>query len=50
MMTAMRGPKMHADEVPTDSELMRRLLANQFPQWADLRIDPVASHGTDHDI
>jgi aminoglycoside phosphotransferase (APT) family kinase protein len=26
------------------------LLARQFPQWADLAIDPVVSYGTDHDI
>ena len=41
---------MHADEVETDVALVRRLLAGQFPQWADLSIDPVVSYGTDHDI
>lgn len=41
---------MHADEVDTDAALMRRLLAGQFPQWADLPISPVASYGTDHHI
>ena len=41
---------MHADEVETDVALVRRLLAGQFPQWVDMRIDPVASYGTDHDI
>ena len=41
---------MHADEVETDVALVRRLLAGQFPQWADLPIDPVVSYGTDHDI
>lgn len=41
---------MHADEVDTDVALVRRLLAAQFPQWADLEITPVASYGTDHDI
>lgn len=46
----MRATKMHADEIETDPWLMRRLLAGQFPQWADLPIDPVASYGTDHDI
>jgi aminoglycoside phosphotransferase (APT) family kinase protein len=50
MMTAMRATKMHADEIETDVALVRRLLAAQFPHWADLRIDPVASYGTDHDI
>jgi aminoglycoside phosphotransferase (APT) family kinase protein len=46
----MTAPKMHADQVETDVALVRRLLAGQFPQWADLPIDPVESHGTDHDI
>jgi len=41
---------MHADEVGTDVTLVRRLLTGQFPHWADLRIEPVTSYGTDHDI
>jgi aminoglycoside phosphotransferase (APT) family kinase protein len=41
---------MHADEIDTDVALVRRLLAGQFPQWADLAIEPVVSYGTDHDI
>lgn len=41
---------MHADEIDTDVELVRRLLAGQFPHWADLAIEPVVSYGTDHDI
>lgn len=41
---------MHADEIETDAALVRRLLAGQFPQWAELPIDPVESYGTDHDI
>ncbi len=41
---------MHADQTETDVALVRRLLAGQFPQWADLAIDPVVSYGTDHDI
>jgi aminoglycoside phosphotransferase (APT) family kinase protein len=47
---AMTAPKMHAEEIETDVALVRRLLAEQFPQWADLAIDPVVSYGTDHDI
>src|SRR6476646_5292758 len=42
--------KMHADEVDTDPSLVRRLLADQFPQWADLPIDRVESSGTDNAI
>lgn len=41
---------MHADEVHTDVTLVRRLLARQFRQWADLPIELVDSYGTDHDI
>ncbi len=46
----MGASKMHADEVGTDVALVRRLLAGQFPHWATLPVDPVASYGTDHDI
>ena len=46
----MATTKMHADEIETDIGLVRRLLAGQFPQWADLAIEPVVSYGTDHDI
>jgi aminoglycoside phosphotransferase (APT) family kinase protein len=49
-MTAMGATRMHADEIETDAALVRRMLAGQFPQWADLRIDPVESYRTDHDI
>jgi aminoglycoside phosphotransferase (APT) family kinase protein len=41
---------MHADEVHTDAALVGRLLAGQFPQWAELPVEAVASYGTDHDI
>lgn len=41
---------MHPDEVETDIALVRRLLAGQFAQWADLPIGRVESYGTDHDI
>jgi aminoglycoside phosphotransferase (APT) family kinase protein len=41
-------PRMHADEVETDAALVRRLVAAQFPQWADLPIDRVPSAGTDN--
>ncbi|MCX6367117.1 MAG: aminoglycoside phosphotransferase family protein [Armatimonadetes bacterium] len=39
---------VHPDEVYTDSALVSRLLAMQFPQWAALPIQPVASAGTDN--
>jgi aminoglycoside phosphotransferase (APT) family kinase protein len=41
-------PRMHDDEVETDSELVRSLLASQHPQWADLPIERVRSAGTDN--
>ena len=42
--------KMHSDEVDTDPSLVSRLLADQFPQWADLPIERVESSGTDNAI
>lgn len=49
-MGTTKVTRMHDDEIETDVALVRRLLAGQFPQWAGLRIEPVASYGTDHDI
>jgi aminoglycoside phosphotransferase (APT) family kinase protein len=46
----MAERKMHADEVETDASLVRRLLAGQFPQWAELPIERIDSSGTDHAI
>src|SRR5919106_3087443 len=40
--------KMHADEIDTDAALVGRLVAAQFPQWADLPIEPVLPRGTDN--
>ena len=39
---------MHTDEIHTDADLVRRLLRGQFPRWADLSVERVASSGTDH--
>ena len=44
----METQRMHADEVATDVGLVRRLLAGQFPQWAQLPLRPVPSSGTDN--
>jgi aminoglycoside phosphotransferase (APT) family kinase protein len=38
--------KMHADEADTDVALVRRLLAAQFPQWAELSVQEVDRDGT----
>jgi aminoglycoside phosphotransferase (APT) family kinase protein len=40
--------RMHEGEVITDVSLVKRLLASQFPQWAELPIKPVPSSGTDN--
>ncbi|HWG56480.1 MAG TPA: aminoglycoside phosphotransferase family protein [Gaiellaceae bacterium] len=37
---------MHADELELDPELVRRLLAEQFPQWATLPLRRVEPDGT----
>lgn len=39
---------MHADELDTDTALVRRLLAAQFPEWAALPVQHVNSFGTDN--
>ena len=39
---------MHADEVDIDTSLARRLVAGQFPEWGELRIEPVIPWGTDN--
>lgn len=40
--------KMHADEADIDGPLVRRLIAAQFPHWADLPLERVESSGTDN--
>ena len=42
--------KMHADEVDVDDDLVRALIAAQFPQWAHLRLQRMRSTGTDNAI
>ncbi|MDX6482077.1 MAG: hypothetical protein QOG85_2587 [Gaiellaceae bacterium] len=39
---------MHADEVDSDPSLVQRLVARQFPEWADLPITAVYPLGTDN--
>lgn len=41
---------MHDDEVHVDEALVRRLIAEQFPQWADLPLTRIEAWGTDHAI
>ena len=41
---------MHADELAIDAALVARLLATQFPRWAELPIERVEPSGTDNAI
>jgi|KBSMisStandDraft_5_1062788.scaffolds.fasta_scaffold430885_2 aminoglycoside phosphotransferase (APT) family kinase protein len=42
--------KMHADELELDEELVRRLLIDQFPEWATIPIVRIEPSGTDNAI
>ncbi len=42
--------KLHVNEVHIDEQLVRGLLASQFPQWADLSLTQVKPVGTDNII
>ncbi|CAM5659163.1 phosphotransferase [Streptomyces avidinii] len=41
-----KPPKMHADEPDIDVPLVTRLIAGQFPRWAELPVERVESGGT----
>jgi aminoglycoside phosphotransferase (APT) family kinase protein len=43
-------PQMHDDEIVVDDGTVRALLEDQFPRWADKRLDRVADSGTDNAI
>jgi aminoglycoside phosphotransferase (APT) family kinase protein len=43
-----RPGKMHADEIDIDLDLVAALVAEQFPEWADLQLVRVHSGGTDN--
>src|SRR5438034_6436701 len=45
---APSGLRMHADEIDVDVALVRRLLAEQFPKWERLPLEPVLPLGTDN--
>jgi aminoglycoside phosphotransferase (APT) family kinase protein len=44
----MRTHKLHPDELSIDVPLVRRLLEGQFPDWADLALEPFDSAGSDN--
>ncbi len=50
MLGTVSRIRMHPDEVPVDTDLVRRLLKAQAPQWAALPLAPVASAGTDNSL
>ncbi|MDG4787372.1 aminoglycoside phosphotransferase family protein [Micromonospora sp. WMMD1102] len=42
----MSARKMHEDEIDVSAELVTRLVAGQFPEWAELPVRPVTRSGT----
>jgi aminoglycoside phosphotransferase (APT) family kinase protein len=42
--------RMHADELAIDEALAQRLVAEQFPDWAELPIARVEPAGTDNAV
>lgn len=40
--------KLHADEIALDEKLLRQLIEEQFPFFAELQLSPVNSSGSDH--
>lgn len=44
----MTARRMHADELDIDADLVRRLVAEQFSEWAGLPVEPVLPWGTDN--
>jgi aminoglycoside phosphotransferase (APT) family kinase protein len=42
------SPRMHVDELDVGVELVHELLAEQFPEWTDLPLEPVLPLGTDN--
>ena len=40
--------RMHADEFEIDLDLVRRLMADQFPHWASMQLAEVLPRGTDN--
>jgi len=41
---------VHDNEIVTSVELVERLVAQQFPQWADLPVLALPIGGTDHSL
>lgn len=43
-------PRMHTDELDLDEQLVRTLLAEQFPEWVGLPVERIEPSGTDNAI
>ncbi len=50
LVSTATAVRMHADELEVDVPLVRGLLAEQFPAWAELPLQPVLPAGTDNAI
>ena len=46
----MCANRIHPDQIDTDERLARRLIADQFPHWADLPVTAVPTSGTENAI
>src|SRR5262249_49634548 len=50
VVVAVAAARMHDDELVVEIPLVRRLVAAQFPEWADLPLERVLPAGTDNAI
>jgi aminoglycoside phosphotransferase (APT) family kinase protein len=50
LVVAVAATRMHEQELEVDVPLVRRLLAEQFPHWAELPLERVLPAGTDNTI
>ena len=46
----MCATRIHADQLESDERLVRRLISDQFPHWANLSVTAVPSSGTENAI
>lgn len=44
----LKGDMSNTDKIHVDTSLIRRLIATQFPQWADFPIKPIKAGGWDN--
>jgi aminoglycoside phosphotransferase (APT) family kinase protein len=46
----MSRNRIHADQIETDERVVRKLLVQQFPQWANLPVAAVPTSGTENAV